>query len=57
MLFFILENVEMSQFHPNMEWKTVSHLEHIPGMGINGFLLISIHGSSFLLFTATDFKL
>lgn len=54
---FFLEKVERSQFHPNMEWKTVSQLEHIPGMGINCFLLISIHGSSFFLFTAMDFIL
>lgn len=30
-----------------MEWKTISQIEHIPGMGINSFLLISIRGSSF----------
>lgn len=50
LFFFFHENVERSErspFHPNMEWKTVSQLEHIPGMGINSFLLISIHGSSF----------
>lgn len=54
--FFFLEKVERSLFNPYMEWKTVSWLEHISGMGINSFLLISIHGSSFFLFTDMDFR-
>lgn len=39
-LYFFLGKVERSQFHPTMEWKTVPQFEHIPGMGINCFLLI-----------------